>query len=247
MSRAVVVLLLLSLVAIANGAPLEYTATPVALVVAPPNKHPNFRPYRLGPRSIKYSEIVRPPQYYAPGATVHCAKTKWLGVVLLVEKSRMQLRRQTTDSIRHVWSHHGSGASPQGIETAWSLPITGYSTQVLSYARFELEEQFKVDGIWTVRSYIDGKQVAEQPFNLIDCAGELESVEIPELPQQANEPPASEPEPEPEIIVCSREKQTGSNIKTMVCRTETQIDKRRESDQEMIRDVQTTPGRNIPE
>ena len=247
MSRAVLVPLLLSLVPIANGAPLEYTATPVALVVAPPNKHPNFRPYRLGPRSIKYSEIVRPPQYYAPGATVHCAETKWLGVVLLVEKSRMQLRRQTTDSIRHVWSHHGSGESPPGVETAWSLPITGYSTQVLNYARFELEEQFKVDGVWTVRSYIDGELVAEQPFNLIDCAGELESIAIPELPEPAPGAPETEPEPEPEKIVCSREKLTGSNIKTTVCRTESDIDRRRESDQDMIRDVQTAPRRNIPE
>lgn len=37
------------------------------------------------------------------------------------------------------------------------------------------------------------------------------------------------------------------DLKTTVCRTVTQIEKRRVQDQELVRDIQNTPGSNIPD
>ena len=158
--------------------------------------------------------------------------------------------RQNTDTLRHVWTHHGSESQPRGFESSWPLYFPRYDTETVGHAWLELGYQFKVDGVWTVRSYVDGELISELPFNLIDCAGELESLEIPELPEPAivaadgaAEPP---PDPLPEEIVCTREKLTGSNIKQTVCRTVTEIERRRENDQELVRDIQDSPGSNIP-
>lgn len=59
---------------------------------------------------------------------------------------------------------------------------------------------------------------------------------------------AKDPDPAPEEedaveIVCREEKATGSRIKATVCREQAVMDRRRERDQDMIRDVQSTPGR----
>lgn len=60
---------------------------------------------------------------------------------------------------------------------------------------------------------------------------------------------AKEPDPAPEEeedaveIVCREEKATGSRIMTTMCREQAVMDRRRERDQDMIRDVQSTPGR----
>lgn len=108
----------------------------------------------------------------------------------------------------------------------------------------DIDRKLKASGIWTLRTHIRDNLVFEASFNLIGCDNDVQAEPIPEPPQEEVEP-VQEPE-EPVEIVCRKEKTTGSHRKTTVCRERPRIDRRRENDQEMIRDIQRVPGDNRP-
>ena len=87
--RAPLIVLMLSAASIACGAGVEYTATPLALIVAPRDEYPRIRINRILHGNLDFDEVLRPPVYPETGATVHCAKTMRIGVLLLIERSRV--------------------------------------------------------------------------------------------------------------------------------------------------------------
>ena len=106
------------------------------------------------------------------------------------------------------------------------------------------------DGLWTLRRYIGENLIAETSFDLIDCADNFAEIGISKPPDfkelhaaeaaAASAALAEEPE-ETEEVVCGKEAPTGSHVKVNVCRTRTEIEQRRENDQEFIREIGTTP------
>lgn len=235
------------------GAEPEYSVVPIALIVA--ERYPHSYRNHLVEGKWTYDETFRQPSRPVRGATVHCSKTDYLGAAFLIRRSRAQPLKQYSDRIRHEWTHEDPATKGQPEVHRHPMRFGRYSKVVTSWELLELQPRRKRDGQWTLRSYIDGEQVAEEIFNLIDCAGEYDAIEIPELldimVEQESEPPeqtVDEQGPErQEEIVCTREKLTGSHRTTTVCRTRTVIEREREDGQSLIRDIQDYPGDNRPQ
>ena len=68
--------------------------------------------------------------------------------------------------------------------------------------------------------------------------GEFEDVDVPKVPKVANIP-AQASIPDPNELVCRREKTTGSHRVTRVCRTRVEVERRRAADQEAIKKIGT--------
>ncbi len=68
--------------------------------------------------------------------------------------------------------------------------------------------------------------------------GEIEVVDVPDVPKTANISGQANI-PDPNEIVCRREKKTGSHRVTRVCRKRAQIEARRVADQEAVRKMGT--------
>ncbi len=70
--------------------------------------------------------------------------------------------------------------------------------------------------------------------NLTAAEGEIEDVDVQEVPKVANTPDTNG-------LVCQRERITGSHRLTRVCRTRAEIERRRKEDQAMIEKLRTKP------
>ena len=68
----------------------------------------------------------------------------------------------------------------------------------------------------------------------------LHVIDVPEVAQEATAPPQASVAKADEVV-CRREKTTGSHRVTRICRTRAQIDRQREDDQKMIRDMGRKP------
>ncbi len=66
--------------------------------------------------------------------------------------------------------------------------------------------------------------------------GELEDADVPEVPKMANIP-AQASNPNPNELICRRERTTGSHRVTRLCRRRAEIDSRRAADQEAVRKI----------
>jgi hypothetical protein len=71
-------------------------------------------------------------------------------------------------------------------------------------------------------------------------ADALHVVDVPEVPKVAAAA-AQQSAPAEEELICRREKTTGSHRTTRICWKRSEIEKRREEDQQMIRSIQSTP------
>ncbi len=68
--------------------------------------------------------------------------------------------------------------------------------------------------------------------------GEFEDIDVPEVPKMTNIP-AQASNPDPNELICRRERITGSHRVTRVCRKRAQIEARRVADQEAVRKMGT--------
>ena len=64
-------------------------------------------------------------------------------------------------------------------------------------------------------------------------AGDLQDLDAPDMPQTAS----ASPENDPDELICSRERETGSKFTTRICRTRAEIEVREAQDQELMRGI----------
>ena len=64
-------------------------------------------------------------------------------------------------------------------------------------------------------------------------AGDPQDLDAPDMPQTAS----ASPENDPDEIICRRERETGSNFATKICRTRAEIEAREAQDQELMRGI----------
>jgi Ethanolamine utilization protein EutJ (predicted chaperonin) len=83
----------------------------------------------------------------------------------------------------------------------------------------------------TAAEAIDNPEAVEDGLHVVD---------VPDV-QMAASVTGEAAVPLGEKLICKREKTTGSHRTTRICRTRADIERRREDDQQMIRDIQSTP------
>lgn len=226
------------------GAELEYTLSPLGYVVAPPTK-PLYRILREWSKGGRvYNATYREPVEPEGGVPVDCDSTHAIGVGFIMRKHGTQRLRKKKEFIAHVWTHSTLSIRHRLLDHRHVKTFDRAATATYDWEMLDIDKKFKATGIWTLRSYIQDKLVFEGSFNLIGCDSDLRADSVPEAPEDEVES-AGEPE-EPLEVVCRKEKVTGSHRLTTVCRTRPQIERRRENDQDLARDIQTVPGDNRP-
>ena len=254
--RRLLTLLILAVPSFATPAfadDVTYSVRPLGLVVASPTVVLSSKLGQLYGADPIFDETIRSPDEPEGGATVHCAETYQIGAVLWIRRSNPELINPRSTHLRNVWTHSEHDIKARHLDDVDLVRFERRQTSKVFVVHLTLSGKIKQDGVWTLRSYMDEELVAEESFNLIDCAGHFAEIDIDELPDpevlaavkraaEAEEEKKNEPVDEPEeIIVCREEKRTGSHMKSTVCYTRSQIDGRMERDQQLVRDIQSTP------
>lgn len=272
----------LSCLATASGKEVEYRVIPVSLIVDPGTANLYRRLDRLF-RERHYGDVFRAPNELGGVPVVHCAETHRIGMFLRIWRSSAEPLGRRFVRVRYEWTHGELDIKRQHLSSFDDLL---YPRRVTTKDEFELQRVSNLapyEGLWTMRSYIGEELVAEETFNLIDCAGDFAEIDIynppsPEellaakvaaaitLSEAATEAAAAaeakaaakaegaaaaaaaaalEGEENREVI-CRKETPTGSHMKVTVCRLRGEIDRRREDDQDFVRDVQSEPVKKMP-
>ena len=226
----------------------EYTAVVQCLIVDPGTVN-LWRRLDNVHREQKYDDIIRSPNEPDGVAVVDCAKTYRIGAILRLQRSGNAPVGLRNVKIRDEWTHGDLDKQTKHVDDYFVQFSRGVTTEFI----IELHRVKKLsgqDGLWTFRRYIGESLIAETSFDLIDCAGNIAESGIAK-PPDSKEPHAAEAAAahaalaeeaeETEEVVCGKEAPTGSHVKVKVCRTRTEIERRRENDQEFIREIGTTP------
>ena len=238
-------LLLIGQPAAAND--LDYSLTPIGFVSLPPSKSLRTAYREWIHRERVFTAYFREPTEPDGGVPIDCDSTLTIGVALMLRRFGEQTLPRKKTHIRHVWTHSDPAIDSKRLDHRHikSLPRT-YSA-MWDVELIDIDKKYKADGVWTLKSYIDDELKYEASFNLIGCDSDV-SIEIPDPSEiAAARKAADRDDEEPVEIVCREEKATGSRIKTTVCREQPVIERRREHDQDMIRDVQSTPRIERPQ
>lgn len=232
-------MLALLLPASATAVPTDYSATPVGLLVTP--ELTGRYAEQLANRQLVYEPTFRNPVQENGHTVVDCQSDRWIGVALLIQRSRIRNLHDRRPLIRHKWSHPEFDGRPDILDHSHRLRFAHRGESTLTWEVFDIDGRFRVNGTWTLRSYVYGKLVSELDFTLVNCPEQVLPGEDVVAAGEGSDVESDDSSYAEEEIVCRREKPIGSNIRQTVCRVRSDIDSRRERDQDMMRDMQRTP------